>query len=64
MSVIRWINKFLENPKTQKMCNEAAKEEPSTLVYIPNCFKTQEMYNKVVPREPYTLEYVLDHLKT
>ena len=55
------IGEFLKRLRMQKMWNEVVKEDPITLVLVPDRFKTQELCNEVVGREPYALSYVPDH---
>ena len=32
-----------DNIKAQEMCNEAVREDPSLLAFVPDSFKTQEI---------------------
>ena len=46
------------------MCNEAVRNKPYTLRYVPDHLKTQGMSNKVAAFNPWQLEYVPNHFKT
>ena len=35
---------------TQKMCDKAVSAHPSTIQFVPECYKTQEMCDKAVNR--------------
>ena len=46
------------------MHNEAVRNKPSMIYFVPDQYRTQEMCNDAVRTEPHSLEYVPDHLKT
>ena len=46
------------------MGNEAVRNKPSMIYFVPDQYRTQEILNEVVRTEPLLLQYVPDHLKT
>ena len=46
--------------KLQKMCNEAVRNKPSMIYFVPDQYRT----NEAVRTEPLLLQYVPDHFKT
>ena len=49
--------------KTQEMCNEAVRIEPTLLVFVPDRFKKQEMCNEAECNWPWP-SFIHDHIRT
>ena len=46
--------------KTQKMCNKASEEDPSSLMYVPDHFKTQKKCAKAFEEDFFSLKFIPD----
>ena len=59
-----FLTLFLDELKTQEMCNEAVRIDPWLLYNIPNYLETQKMCNEAVRIDPWLLCDIPDYLKT
>ena len=46
------------------MCDEAVDTHPSTIKFVPECYRTQEMCYKAVNKCFFVLDSILDRFKT
>ena len=59
---VRLVTFFLiaDHFKTQKMCNKASEEDPSSLMYVPDHFKTQKKCTKAFEEDFFSLKFIPD----
>ena len=55
------IRYFLDQCRTQKICDKAILENGGPLESVPNWYKTKEMCDKVVDNYLHALEFVPDY---
>ena len=52
------------SPKTQKMCNQAVRNNPTVFFLVPDHFKTQELCIKALELDLWQLNDIPDYIKT
>ena len=64
MTVPRWIIEIHDHLKTQRMCDEAVRNIPCTMLLVPDHLKTMEICNEIMRIMPEALHRIPDCFKT